>query len=285
MMGDKTAIEWTDATWNPILGCSKVSPGCDNCYAIAQSHRCHAMGLAAYDPPLTIRTDEGTDWTGEVRYLPERLDQPIRWKRPRRIFVNSMSDLFHPDVQVEQFFEILAVMVTQRRHTFQVLTKRPKRMAAAMDAASRGIARVELNSRCLQAGINVTRGGDGDHLGDHIWLGTSIESNRYAFRADHLRATPAAVRWISAEPLLGPLDRVDLDGIAWVVVGGESGPGARAMHPDWVRDLRDRCAAAGVAFLFKQWGNWAPGRGGMVRVGKKTAGRELDRRTWDEYPA
>lgn len=285
-----TAIEWTDETWNPVVGCSRVSPGCDNCYAIGVAHR--AMQPA--HEGLTIRTERGTDWSGAVRCLPERLGQPLRWRKPRRVFVNSMSDLFHPDVPdafIADVFDVMACHGPIARHTFQVLTKRSQRMAQllgdwAQDEGYRGA--------------------------PNVWLGTSIESDRYAFRADHLRATPAAVRFLSLEPLLGPLPSLDLTGIDWAIVGGESGRGARPMHPGWVRDLRDRCITAGVPFFFKQWGSWGwpatprdhaltidghlfePGaRLGMnhmcqptfVRnVGKKAAGRQLDGRTWDEYP-
>lgn len=328
-MGDRTKIEWTrsddgspGATWNPIVGCSRVSPGCDHCYAIGVVHR----GMTEHHRGLTVRPAEGrpTDWNGEIHRAPDSIfRKPLAWKRPRRIFVNSLSDLFHPAVSDELIYEIVSVMLRARQHTFQVLTKRPQRMArwfAEWGPFSEG-------------------GPDGPDL-RHIWLGTSIESNRYAFRADHLRAVPGAVvRWVSAEPLLGPLDDLDLSGIDWIVAGGESGPGARPMHPEWVRDLRDRCTAhvcqrcrasfslplgmscpnhhpeRGPAFLLKQWGDWRPApadrathvveidgrhhgrfgeplsdiaaRGGVLveRVGKKAAGRELDGRTWDEYPA
>lgn len=307
-----TAIEWCDEVWNPTVGCSRVSPGCDRCYAIGVAHR--AMQPA--HEGLTIRRPgEPTDWTGEVRCIPERLETPLRWRKPRRVFVDSMSDLFHPEVPDEFIYDVVRVMLRARRHTFQVLTKRPQRMArwfAEWGPFSEG-------------------GPDGPDLAN-IWLGTSIESNRYAWRADHLRAVPGAVvRFVSAEPLLGPLDQLDLEGVDWLIVGGESGPGARPMHPEWARQLRDRCRAAGVAFHFKQWGEWLPGSvvsvdsGGFgdilypangrcddnplgdvawpadctpddrwhehgdgvvsIRVGKRAAGRHLDGRTWDEFPA
>jgi len=299
-MSDTSAIEWTDATWNPITGCTKVSPGCDNCYAIRFGAR--LQHLPAYAGTIADR-----DWTGKINLVHDRLDQPLRWAKPRRIFVNSMSDLFHPDVPVEFIDRVVAVMIQAPQHQFQVLTKRPKRMRRVLGS-------LEL---------------------PNVWLGTSIEADRYTFRADHLRATPAAVRFLSLEPLLGPLPSLDLTGIDWVIVGGESGPKARPMHPDWVRDIRDRCVAAGVPFFFKQWGEWAKvdkahathlfhgnrpwldegyalipiangttdhpygvesgrnqdlvdrGHAGWVRVqrvGKKRAGRDLDGRTWDEYP-
>ncbi len=244
-MGDKSGIEWTDATWNPVLGCAKVSPGCDNCYAISMSRRIEATGNEAYQG---ITTDD--DWTGLVKCLPERLDQPLRWERPRRIFVNSMSDLFHPDVPEEFIDDVWATMAAATRHIYQILTKRPQRMA---DVVGRM---------------------DWPHL-PNVWLGTSVESDRYAFRADWLSRVPAALRFLSLEPLLGPLPSVDLTNADWVIVGGESGSNARPMHPDWVRDIRDECNRDSVPFFFKQWGGRFP----------KSGGRELDGRTWDEYPA
>lgn len=261
-MGDRSKIEWTDATWNPVVGCSMVSPGCDNCYAISMSRRIEATGNEAYRGITT-----GDDWTGLVRLVPERLDQPLRWKRPRRVFVNSMSDLFHPDLRSAAIGAVFDTMRQAPQHQFQILTKRPRRMAALAKTAVFG---------------------EGWPL-PNVWLGTSIESDRYVFRADHLRNTPAAVRFLSLEPLLGPLPSLDLTDIDWVIVGGESGPGARPMHPDWVRDIRDRCLSAGVPFFFKQWGEWIPGVSedgvlGFRRVGKKTAGRVVDGRTWDEMP-
>lgn len=335
-MGDRTAIEWTDATWNPIVGCSKVSPGCDNCYAIGVANR----GMTPHHRGLTIKTADGIDWNGEIHRAPDNIfTQPLRWSRPRRIFVNSLSDLFHPGVSVELIEEVLAVIACSPQHTFQMLTKRPQRMAEVMSYPMRGgmvagaAQQMGLRSRLPDVAMR-----DFWPL-PNLWVGVSIESNRYAFRAAHLRATPAAVRWVSAEPLIGPLDELDLSGIDWIVAGGESGPGARPMHPEWVRDLRDRCTAhvcprcrasfslplgmscpdhhpeRGPAFLLKQWGDWRPApadrathvvevdgrhhgrfgeplsdiaaRGGVLveKVGKKVAGRELDGRTWDEYPA
>lgn len=272
-MGDKSKIEWTDATWNPVVGCAKVSPGCDNCYAISMSRRIEATGNEAYQG---ITTDD--DWTGLVKCLPERLDQPLRWQRPRRVFVNSMSDLFHPDVPGEFIHDVWATMAAAQQHQFQILTKRPQRMAHEVGSM------------------------DWPPL-PNVWLGTSIESDRYTFRARHLAETPAAIRFLSLEPLLGPLPSLDLDGIHWVIVGGESGPGARPMHPNWVMDIRDQCLDEGVAFFFKQWGAWSPTYGGepanaayqtvgdgtgrflkMWCVGKKRAGRQLVGRTWDQYP-
>ena len=234
-----TNIEWTDETWNPIVGCSKVSPGCDNCYAVGTVHR----GLAEQHRGLTVRAEGATDWTGEVRVVESMMDRPLRWTKPRRIFVNSLSDLFHPRVSDETIARIFAVMALAPQHTFQVLTKRPQRMA---DMLSTMLFWKVVASHCADdqtASLSWPyRTAIANHQGlPNVWLGVSIESDRYAFRADHLRRTPAAVRWISAEPLLGPLPSLDLTGIDWLVVGGESGPKARPMHPQWVRDLRDEC--------------------------------------------
>lgn len=264
-----TEIEWTDETWNPTVGCSRVSPGCDNCYAIGVAHR----GLQPAHQGLTIRRpgDDRTDWTGEVRCLPDRLETPLRWRRPRRVFVDSMSDLFHPDVPDEYIHDVVGVMLRARRHTFQVLTKRPQRMVRWFD----------------EWGPFSEGGPDGPDL-RNIWLGVSIESDRYTWRADHLRSVPGAVvRFLSLEPLLGPVPSLDLEGIDWVIAGGESGPGARPMHPSWVREVRDRCVEAGVPFLFKQWGEyfWHSHLEAPTRMGKKRAGRELDGLVWDQMPA
>ncbi len=287
-MSGKSKIEWCDETWNPLVGCKAVSPGCDNCYAAREASG-RLSGL-----PLYSGLAVSGKFTGEVRLVRERLSQPLKWQRPRRIFVNSMSDLFHASVPDSFIREVFAVLAKADRHVFQVLTKRPQRMKTWCGA------------NYPEALANV-------------WLGTSIEADKYAFRADQLRATPAAVRFLSCEPLLGPLPSLDLAGIDWAIAGGESGPNARPMHPDWVRDLRDRCLADGVAFLFKQWGEWHPmpifdanmmtGRafkvpGGTVaarpgnygkyhwlddetmavKVGKKVAGRKLDGMVWDQYP-
>lgn len=316
-MSDKTRIEWTDATWNPVTGCTKVSEGCDHCYAETIAHR--FAGTPAYPNGFA------------VTLRPERLDQPLRWQRPRRIFVNSMSDLFHSDVPDEYIARVFAVMALAPQHTFQVLTKRPGRMRSLLSQAD------------FQLMVDAHMHNHGDVETEdwplpNVWLGTSVESQKWAdVRIPQLLQTPAAVRFLSCEPLLGPVD-LRLSGrapsllrdgelfewqraIHWIICGGESGPHARPMHPDWARSLRDQCVAAGVAFHFKQWGEWVPesallhrddapaafldpagtfrplvncipesaprARGQAMtirRVGKKTAGRELDGRTWDEYP-
>jgi protein gp37 len=316
-----TTIEWTEETWNPTVGCSRVSPGCDGCYAIGVAHR--AMQPA--HEGLTIkRPGERTDWTGEVRCLPERLDVPLRQRKPTTYFVDSMSDLFHPDVPDGFIADVFAVMGLARHHTFQVLTKRPQRMATLLGDVTAWLERLDQATlrRAAHSDEAVRIFADFVSASEYPppwwWLGTSIESDRYVLRADHLRATSAAVRFLSLEPLLGPLPSLDLTGIDWVIVGGESGPGARPMHPAWVREIRDRCVAAGVPFFFKQWGKFAPldsqpgpyadslvsghvGYNGewssptakiwahpwpvvMAGFGKKAAGRVLDGRTWDEMP-
>ena len=267
-MSDKTSIEWTDATWNPVTGCAKVSPGCDHCYAetIAERFRGGAAFPNGFD--VTLR--------------PHKLDQPLRWKRPRRIFVNSMSDLFHDSVPDEYIAKVFAVMAAGRHHTFQVLTKRHGRMRALLSSAEfRGAVEEQLHQYA-----DPTRGGniptgpwDGPEWWPlwNVWLGVSTENQQWAdIRIPALLDTPAAVRWISAEPLLGPID-LHTDPIEagspfwgsqldWVVVGGESGPGARPMHPDWARNLRDQCQAAGVPFLFKQRGEWTWNEPGQFRM-------------------
>ncbi|WP_116201310.1 DUF5131 family protein [Amycolatopsis circi] len=330
-MSDASKIEWTDATWNPATGCTKVSPGCDHCYAETLHERFHGKGSFA-----------------TVTLHPARLDVPLRWRKPRRVFVNSMSDLFHDDVPDEYIAKVFGVMAAASHHTFQVLTKRHGRMRSLL--SDDGFREQVFLANNLD---------QGDVLGEgwplpNVWLGVSTEDQRWAdIRIPALLDTPAAVRWISAEPLLGPIDlhrgwsarRLD-----WVVVGGESGRAARPMHPEWARSLRDQCVEVGVPFLFKQWGEWGPApwsirlcdpavgwlgtddelaaakgdaeaRGAthayaswahqyghepykpiakpwslerddhldahqapIRRWGKKRAGRELDGRTWDQYP-
>jgi protein gp37 len=234
-MAEKSAIEWTDATWNPVTGCTQVSPGCDHCYALAFAERFRGVPGHPYE--------QGFD----LRLWPERLSLPFKWTRPRRIFVNSMSDLFHKDIPDAYIRDIFDVMVRADWHIYQILTKRPHRL-------------VRLASSLPWP--------------DHIWMGVSIESNDYVWRADLLRMVPCAVRFVSAEPLLGPLDKLCLDGIDWVITGGESGPRSRACEYHWVADLRDRCVKSGIAFFHKQWGGRTP----------KANGRLLDGRTWDGFP-
>jgi protein gp37 len=230
-----TGIEWTEATWNPVTGCDKISPGCKHCYAERMAERLQAMGQPNYKDGFALTLQ------------PQMLELPLRWRRPQTIFVNSMSDLFHKDVPLEYIQRVFEVMRAASWHRFQVLTKRADRLAAV--------------SNVLPWPKNV-------------WMGVSVESAAYAPRIDQLRTTNAAVRFLSLEPLLGPLSDLNLSGIDWVIVGGESGPRARPMDPAWVTDLRDQCGRAGVAFFFKQWGG----------VQKKRAGRLLDGRTWDELP-
>jgi len=231
----RSRIEWTQATWNPVTGCDKVSPGCTYCYAERMARRLHAMGNHRYRNGFRVTLHD------------DLLTIPLRWKTPHLVFVNSMSDLFHEDVPLPFIQRVFATMCEASQHTFQILTKRTSRL---LDVAP-----------YLPWPRNV-------------WVGVSIENDKYIWRADHLRQVPAAVRFLSLEPLLGPVPSLRLDGIDWVIVGGESGPGARPLDPNWVRDVRDRSVAAGVAFFFKQWG-------GLRRT---AAGRLLDGRTWDEFP-
>jgi protein gp37 len=234
-VSDRSAIEWTEATWNPVTGCDEVSPGCAHCYAKTFAERWRGVPGHPYE--------QGFD----LRLWPERLDYPIRWRKPRTVFVNSMSDLFHERVPEEFIGRVFDVMARADRHTFQILTKRHERLADLADDLP---------------------------WPPNIWMGVSIENRRFVHRADRLREVPAAVRFISAEPLLGPLDGLDLTGIGWLIAGGESGPRHRPVRAEWVRGLRDRCLDEGVAFFFKQWGGLRP----------KTGGRLLDGRTWDEKP-
>jgi protein gp37 len=243
-MGDKSAIEWTEATWNPVTGCDQISAGCDNCYALALSKRLKAMGASKYQNDGNSRTS-GPGFG--VTTHPAALEQPFRWRSPRVVFVNSMSDLFHAKVPTAFIQDVFDVMADTPRHTYQVLTKRSLRVRRLADQ--------------LKWPANV-------------WLGVSVEDATQLRRIEHLRDVPAAVRFLSCEPLLGPLDGIKLDGIGWVIVGGESGPNYRPMDVNWARGIRDACTAAGVPFFFKQWGGRTP----------KMLGRELDGRTWDEYP-
>lgn len=333
-MNANTTIEWTDVTWNPLRGCSKVSEGCRNCYAEKMAARFSGPGQ-----PFEGTITDGR-WNGQIRLVSEALDQPLHWRKPRRIFVNSMSDLFHPNVPESYIGSIWDVMARTPQHTYQILTKRPERM-------------LEILSEWAADGWYWRRD-DGLWCGPlegplpNVWLGVSVENQRAADeRIPMLLQTPAAVRFLSCEPLLGPVDLTRIapmdsenregaiagDALAgglwekkghaerwhqiqkgpaidWIVVGGESGPNARPMHPEWVRSIRDQCQAAGVPFFFKQWGEWIPASQALTRqleightvsfraennrrvldeetffrVGKKAAGRLLDGRTWDEFP-
>jgi protein gp37 len=234
-MSDKSTIEWTDATWNPVTGCRQVSPGCDHCYALTFAERFRGVPNHPYE--------QGFD----LKLWPERLELPLQWKKPRMIFTNSMSDLFHKDIPDEYIYRVFDTMVKANWHIFQVLTKRSARLARMAPSLP---------------------------LAPNIWFGVSIELDRYIWRANHLRQVPASTRFISAEPLLGPLTNLNLEEIHWLISGGESGPGHRPCNPEWVRDLRDRCQIAGVAFFHKQWGGRTP----------KAGGRLLDGKTWDEFP-
>ncbi len=346
-MADKTGIEWTDATWNPVTGCTRVSEGCDHCYI-------------ARTPPFRMKgrqfDGDGPGSTTGVLLHPERLGQPLRWQRPRRVFVNSLSDLFHEDVPDGYIAQVWEVMAHAPQHTFQILTKRPGRMRSwlkrwhdttgdeLVDGAPmpRGPAAVRDVYTSPRAGLFADKL---DSMGTppegfayplydwmegprwfpgvlpNVWLGVSVESQKWVdVRIPVLLDTPAAVRFLSCEPLLGPVDIINgigdswMTGLDWVIAGGESGPGARPMHPDWARSLRDQCDVAGVAFHFKQWGEWAPvpvgahddkaivlwpdgvrvegytpglyadGFAPMFRKGKRHAGRNLDGRTHDDFP-
>lgn len=230
-----SSIEWTETTWNPVTGCSKVSFGCKNCYAERMAHRLQAMGLEKYRNAFSVTMH------------PSVLDLPLKWKKPRLVFVNSMSDLFHEDVTTDFIGRVFDTMNRADHHTFQVLTKRPERA-------------VELSEQLAWT--------------PNIWLGVSIENARWQYRLNFLKQTGAMLKFLSLEPLLGPLTEICLDGIDWAIVGGESGPGARAVDPQWVREIRDNCLRSKVAFFFKQWGG----------TFKKRTGRILDGRTWDDMP-
>jgi protein gp37 len=246
-MGE-TTIEWTDVTWNPVAGCAVLTAGCTNCYAMRMAARLEAMGVDKYQG-LTRKSGERYVWTGKVRCDESVLAAPAAWRRPRRIFVNSMSDLFHADVPVDFIRRVWAAMANAPQHSFQILTKRPDRMR------------------------EVVRSERLDVL-PHVWLGTSVEDGSVLDRLDELRATPAAVRFVSFEPLIGSVVEADLREIHWAIVGGESGPRARPMEETWVDEIHDLCREARTAFFFKQWG----GRN------KKAAGRTLRGRTFDEMP-
>ena len=243
-MADKSSIEWTGSTWNPTTGCDRISAGCDNCYALTLAKRLKAMGNAKYQTDGDPRTS-GPGFGVQIH--PDALDIPRRWRQPRVVFVNSMSDLFHAQVPNDFIHQVFDVMLETPRHTYQLLTKRPKRVAR------------------MAAGLPWP---------PNVWMGVTVENAETRWRADELRKVPSAVRFISAEPLLAPLPDMDLDGIDWLIAGGESGRGFRPVEEQWLVDLRDQCAEAGTAFFFKQWGGVRP----------KTGGRELQGRTWSEMP-
>jgi protein gp37 len=234
-MSMNSGIEWTHGTWNPLTGCTKISPGCRNCYAECMARRLKAMGSRNYRNGFTLTLHD------------HALDTPLQWKRPRMVFVNSMSDLFHEDVPTEFILRVFEVMRRARHHQFQVLTKRAERLSE------------------MDSGLSWP---------DNVWMGVTVETADYAFRIDHLRQTGAHIKFLSLEPLLGPVPNLKLEGIDWVIVGGESGPRARAMAPEWVTDIRDQCLTANIPFFFKQWG----GRN------KKKAGRILEGTVWEQMP-
>jgi protein gp37 len=317
-MGAKTGIEWTDSTWNPFMGCSRVSEGCRHCYAERFARRLESKPNYA---GLTQIVNGAAVWSGDLKEgSGDTWDAPFHWKKPRNIFVNSMSDLFHPKARLAGWISrVLAVVALAPRHRFQVLTKRPELMleffqqfySAEEWAESLSTLRDEddiplfgENAECAIA--NAINGvlGDGHNVGwpmRNLWLGVSDEGNQHQ-RLDLLQQTPAAKRFVSFEPLIFDLGKVNLEHIDWVICGGESGPGARPMHTDWARSLRDQCVAAGVPFFFKQWGEWcdwdqlpedtaqrldANGETpteGLLRVGKKAAEALLDGREWKEFP-
>lgn len=235
-MATGSSIEWTESTWNPVTGCTKISPGCKHCYAERMAKRLQAMGQANYAKGFNLSLHE------------HALELPLTWKKPQTIFVNSMSDLFHKSVPVDFILRVFEVMRKANWHQYQILTKRADRLK-------------ELNSIIPWE--------------PHIWMGVSVENQDYAFRIDHLRRTGAHVKFVSFEPLIGPLDALDLNGVHWAIVGGESGPGARPMREEWVVTIRDCCQAAGVPFFFKQWGG----------VNKKRNGRLLHGQVWNEMPS
>ncbi|MBF6360976.1 phage Gp37/Gp68 family protein [Nocardia farcinica] len=244
-MSDRSAIEWTEATWNPVTGCDRVSAGCDHCYAMVLAKRLKSMGAEKYQRDGDPRTS-GPGFGVTIHR--EALDVPRRWRAPRVVFVNSMSDLFHAKVPVKFIRDVFTVMRETPQHTYQVLTKRSLRLKRLADQLD---------------------------WPDNVWMGVSVENAAYLDRVDDLREVPAAVRFLSCEPLLGPLSGLNLDGIGWVIAGGESGAGHRPLDAEWVREIRDTCGTAGVPFFFKQWGGRTP----------KALGRELDGQLWSQMPS
>jgi protein gp37 len=244
----ETSIEWTDATWNPVAGCTVLTAGCTNCYAMRMAARLDAMGMAKY-AGLTRKSGNRAVWTGKIRLDEKSLAIPRSWTKPRKVFVNSMSDLFHPDVPVEFIARVWSTMKETPRHTYQILTKRPERMAEVLSKAPFEVLA-------------------------NVWLGTSVDDGRVLGRLDDIRRVPAAIRFVSLEPLIGSVAAGDLTGIQWAIVGGESGPRAREMKPEWVDEIEAMCRKSKAAFFFKQWGG----------KNKKAAGRMLNGQTYDEMP-
>ena len=251
----ETTIEWTDSTWNPVAGCSVMSAGCTNCYAMQMARRLEAMGVEKYQG-LTRKSGARTVWKGIVHEDHSSLNIPIAWKKPRKVFVNSMSDLFHPSVSSDFIESVWSVMEQTPQHSYQILTKRPDRMA-------------ELLSSVLPKNL------------PNVWLGTSVEDRNVVHRIDELREVPAVIRFISFEPLIGEVGAVSLNDIHWAIVGGESGPRARRIRENWIDEIHDACRSHGTAFFFKQWGAW--GRD-TRRRSKKQNGRTYRGQTWDEMP-
>ena len=247
-MAGLSDIEWTDATWNPVSGCKVLSPGCTNCYAMRMAARLQAMGHPAYEG-VTRKSGGRPKWTGKLHFNELALTAPLKWRKPRRIFVNSMSDLFQDGVPAAFIERVWAVMAQAKQHTFQILTKRPENMLRI----------------AVESALPVL---------PNVWLGTSVESAQFTSRIDDLRHVPAQVRFISFEPLIGAIGKVDMTGIHWAIVGGESGPRSRPMDAKWVEEIHVQCRRQKVAFFFKQWGG----------VNKKATGRKFRSRTWDEYP-
>ncbi len=241
-------IEWTDVTWNPVAGCTVATAGCTNCYAMRMAARLEAMGTAKYQG-LTRKSGERYVWTGTVVQDEKALAAPLAWRKPRTVFVNSMSDLFHPSVELEFIAKVWEVMKATPHHTYQILTKRPERMREVLSRSD-------------------------FHVLPNVWIGTSVEDSAVLDRIDELRRTPAAVRFVSFEPLIGSIAGADLQNIDWAIIGGESGPRSRIMLPEWVSEIEELCRGVGAAFFFKQWG----GRN------KKAAGRTLNGRIYDEMP-
>jgi len=301
-MGDKTGIEWTDATWNVIYGCSRVSPGCEHCYAESFTHRFAGKGQKFEG--LTVLKKQGPSWTGKIMLSPERLTQPLRWQRPRMIFVNSLSDVFHKDVPFEYIAAMFGVMALAQEHQFQILTKRSARMVEFFEWLEQrtsvigGHAKGNKLAYCLmwlkgynddhKLGIDIPKeilNGEVDLAWplNNVWMGVSVEDQpRADERIPNLQKVPAAIRFLSMEPLLGAVDDLDLTDIHWVILGGESGPGSRPMAPDWVRGVRDQCIAENVPFFMKQWGQYD--EDGIKARSKKDTGCAIDGVDHKEWP-